>query len=178
MMAARRVRWSRGAVSWAACSALVVVAIGGGVSSLVSMAAGSEAFPVWREPSWWTAAGVFLLVLCLGFGWARPTVRRFLVTSIGAAVLYLLVGSALLTVDSVGTEDPNVAGSGWGSAMQAVAVFALRIYGNGAVAFVAPLALGLLPAFRGELFGQPARWSNAASTQADEDAAAEDFSPS
>jgi hypothetical protein len=39
---------------------------------------------------------------------------------------------------------------------------------------VAPLALGLLPTFRPSLLGEPARWSDAIATLADEDAAAED----
>lgn len=92
-----------------------------------------------------------------------------------AAVTYVVLGSALLTVDSIGAVDPDGAGSGWGSAVEGAAVLAIVIYGNGAVAVAAPLALGLLRLFRPALFGQPARWSHRPYTSADEDAAAEDF---
>ena len=167
--------FSRRAAGWAACSAIAVVLVGGGAASLISIAAGSDPFPVWGQVSWWTAAVVLTLVAGLGCGWRRPAVQGFVFTSIGAAVAYVVAGSALVTLDPIVTADPSVAGSGWGSAMEGAAVFALGIYGNGAVAVVAPLALGLLHPFRPALLGRPARWSNRMYPPSDEDAAAEDF---
>lgn len=167
--------FSRRGAWWAACGAVAVVVVGGGAASLISIVAGSDPFPVLGQVSWWTAAVVFLLVAGLGCGWGRPTVRRFVFTSIGAAAAYVVAGSALVTLDAIGTADPRVAGSGWGSAMEGAAVFALGVYGNGVVAVVAPLALGLLHPFRAAVVGQPATWSNRPFTPHDDDAAAEDF---
>jgi hypothetical protein len=170
-----RQRVSLRVAGWAMCSAAAVVLVGGGLASWVAIGAGAEPLPVWGQAAWWVATSVFALLLWVGCGRAQPTVRRFVITSIATGVAYVVLGSALLTIDPIGAADPSDSGSGWGNAIEGVVVFAIWVYGNGVVALVAPLVIGLLPVFRPALVGRPATWSGHSYTSADDDAAAEDF---
>ncbi|GAA4755253.1 hypothetical protein GCM10025783_30540 [Amnibacterium soli] len=129
---------------------------------------------MWSSWGWWVAAAVYAIALAAGLPRRDVSARRFLLTTVNAAVLYLAAGSLLTTLDAVGTEDLRVAGSGWVEAAEGTAVYAVLIYGNGLIAFVVPLLLGLVRPLRSATIGQPARWTAPRYSAADDDAAAED----
>jgi hypothetical protein len=166
--------------TWAVCSAAAAV-VSEIAANALWVALWGRSVPqrgglsLWPEPAWWTAAAVYGVLLAALAASRRPTVRRFLLACVAAAVVYVVTGSALSTLDFLGTADPDVAGSGWADAVVGVALVRTLLWGNTWVALLAPGLLGFVPVFRRAVVGVPLMWSNRPYTAADDDAAAEDF---
>lgn len=161
-------------------SSFIAVAVGGAaLAVLIPLAwrlqAGlSFSTSVLTSPGWWVADGLAGGVLSLIGLSKAPSVRRLLIAGVASFLVYVVVGSALTSIDAIGSYDTNVAGSGWGEAFYWSVLMSIVLAGNGWAAFIAPVALDLLP-FRRWLVGAPVVWVVHRYGPADDDAAAEDF---
>lgn len=127
--------------------------------------------PVWGTVGWRMALVAYAVVLaCKGLV-ERQGVRCFLVHCVVAASVYIGLGS-LLSMSDLNSID---AAAHLGNDSVSTGVPVVVVFGDGVLALLAAVGVGLLAGLRTSTVGSPAQWASGRYDLADEDVAAEDF---